>query len=711
MRLERSGMKRTRFFVPMAVAIGLTAAVCAASALQNSSQHKVLFEKAKFTMETKGDLKGAIGLFEEIIKKYPNERDYAAKSQLYIGMCYEKLGQEQASRAQKAFEKVVENYPEQAEAVKVANEKLAIIARVRPLVAKGAGEFGIRKLGRFDGQAVSSDGRLIAYVDWESRPDVAVMELGTGEKRRLTNVDKGFVDLMVFSPDSRRLAFGWYRDNDPFRVGIIDCDGSGQRIIFKAAPGEYFWPKNWTPDQKSIVGVLEKGSIIKQLAMISVADGAVRNLKKLDEAWPGVDLSPDGRWIAFDQSPAGPRGSRDIFLLEIENNREIPLIKHPGDDRLLGWSPNGRWVLFSSDRSGSWDAWILRVDGGKATGDPILVKQGFGAPGRPGGTVGPMGFTKQGAFYYSQGTWQEDVHVAEFELDRPNLKTSFRKVSLTFEGANCYPDWSPDGSLLAYRSIRKPAGPESHALCILSVEKGEQRELFPPILFSQLSWHPDGKSVVVIGYDADGRAGLFRVDAGTGEASFIVEGGESRPTAFAPRYSPNGDLVYYTIDLREQDACQILMYDLQTRQKKELYRGSVQINRMDISPDGKHLAFWEIGGNALKIIPTAGGKPAVLHEMEKGEGINGITWSPDGKYIFFSKWRKGGGGKTGPCDLWRISKDGGTPVKYELTVNGMENLGIPPDGKRLAFNSWEVRSEVWVMENFLPEEGPIRRAK
>ena len=57
MRLERSEMKlTTRFFIPMAIAIGLAVAVCAASAIQNSSQHKVLFEKAKFTMETKGDL-------------------------------------------------------------------------------------------------------------------------------------------------------------------------------------------------------------------------------------------------------------------------------------------------------------------------------------------------------------------------------------------------------------------------------------------------------------------------------------------------------------------------------------------------------------------------------------------------------------------------------------------------------------------------------
>ncbi|TET23633.1 MAG: tetratricopeptide repeat protein, partial [Candidatus Aminicenantes bacterium] len=90
--------------------IAFTAAIFMAFGFQNSSEHKVLFEKAKFTMETKGDLKGAIKLFSEIIKKYPDEREYAAKSQLYIGLCYEKLG---LKEAQKAFQKVVDNYPDQ----------------------------------------------------------------------------------------------------------------------------------------------------------------------------------------------------------------------------------------------------------------------------------------------------------------------------------------------------------------------------------------------------------------------------------------------------------------------------------------------------------------------------------------------------------------------------------------------------------------------
>jgi tetratricopeptide (TPR) repeat protein len=75
-----------------------TLAACAAPAVQNSAPYKILFEKARFTMETKGDLKGAIELFDEIVKKYPNVRDYAAKSLYLMGTCYEKLGEQQAQK-------------------------------------------------------------------------------------------------------------------------------------------------------------------------------------------------------------------------------------------------------------------------------------------------------------------------------------------------------------------------------------------------------------------------------------------------------------------------------------------------------------------------------------------------------------------------------------------------------------------------------------
>ncbi len=75
-------------------------------------------------METQGDLNGAITLFNDIIKKYPKEREYAAKSQLYIGLCYEKLGNE---KARKSYERVVSEYSDQSDIVSQAKLRLGAL--------------------------------------------------------------------------------------------------------------------------------------------------------------------------------------------------------------------------------------------------------------------------------------------------------------------------------------------------------------------------------------------------------------------------------------------------------------------------------------------------------------------------------------------------------------------------------------------------------
>ena len=78
-------------------------------------------------MDTKGDLKKAIKLFSDLLKQYPQEKELAARAQLHIGLCYEKLGQNSLKMAQDAFQRVVDNYPTQSEEVRVAKKRLARI--------------------------------------------------------------------------------------------------------------------------------------------------------------------------------------------------------------------------------------------------------------------------------------------------------------------------------------------------------------------------------------------------------------------------------------------------------------------------------------------------------------------------------------------------------------------------------------------------------
>ena len=698
-----------RYLLLLALAVGLTIAAGAASPVpQNSSQHKVLFEKAKFTMETRGDLKGAIDLFEEIIRKYPNEREYAAKSLYLAGVCYEKLGERQGRQAEAAFRKIVEDYPEQTEEVNLAKEKLLVFEKGQASLRPGGVEFGMRRVfpfGTFG--SPSPDGRFFSCRD--DSGDLVIIETATGKKRRLTNNaswDKGdFVGTSRISPDGRKVAYSWCRDFTTMDLVVAGIDGSGKKTLCqgKLEPrdgGEYFWPCGWTPDGQAVIGLIFNGEE-QQIGFVSVNDASLRIVKdrlRFRRNNPEqVSLSPDGRWIAYDSRQADDTGRYDLLLMAADGSGEVPLVKHPADDRLLAWTRRGDSILFASDRSGSWDAWLVSAKNGKPQGDPVLIKRDFGTVGSPTGIV-PLGISRDGSFYYEARSWMEEVQTAALDMEKIQILTPPHRVSGSFEGANCYADWSPDGKTIAFSSRRDGAS----ALCFVSPDTGEHKEIFPRGLghLGRINWHPDGNSVVAVGSRQGGGAGgIYRVDIESGTVTPVVTEGSG---FHSPRCTLDGKYVFYEEDTSWEDKVfRIMRVDIETREKKEIYRSTDQIIRMDISPDGKSLAFLEAADSCLKTMTLSGGQSHIVYRFDKGWATS-VAWSPDGRYLFFSRIPEGEG-KTGRIELWRISSQGGEPVKFPLQARGMENLRFSPDGKRISFNTFEVRYETWVMENFLPK--------
>jgi Tol biopolymer transport system component len=215
-----------------------------------------------------------------------------------------------------------------------------------------------------------------------------------------------------------------------------------------------------------------------------------------------------------------------------------------------------------------------------------------------------------------------------------------------------------------------------------------------------VNWFPDGKSVVVVGSDKQGQGGIYRVNIETGTANPIVTEGSG---FHSPRCSPDGKYVYYEEDTSwEHKEFRIMKVHTDTGQKREIYRSAEQIIRLDISPDGKLLAFLEAADSTLKVMNSEGEQPNVVFKFEDGWSTS-VAWSPDGKHLFFSKIPEGEN-KTGRIELWRIAYEGDDPIKLPLVAEGMENLRIHPDGKKISFNTFQVNSEVWVMENFLPQD-------
>jgi hypothetical protein len=94
---EEAGTMKIRPIV-FAVIIAILASTQSGAGQQSAEQ---LFKTGLYEEEVGGDLQKAIGIYQDLLKRFPASRDVAAKAQLHIGLCYEKLG---TTEAEKAFE-------------------------------------------------------------------------------------------------------------------------------------------------------------------------------------------------------------------------------------------------------------------------------------------------------------------------------------------------------------------------------------------------------------------------------------------------------------------------------------------------------------------------------------------------------------------------------------------------------------------------------
>jgi serine/threonine protein kinase/Tol biopolymer transport system component len=94
-------------------------------------------------------------------------------------------------------------------------------------------------------------------------------------------------------------------------------------------------------------------------------------------------ISPDATQVALDMTTAG---GRDIWILHLDRLSLTQLTDGAGEDMLPVWSPDGRRVFFTSDRSGNFDVYSQPADGAAGAqlefaGPGVQVAQGFAPEG------------------------------------------------------------------------------------------------------------------------------------------------------------------------------------------------------------------------------------------------------------------------------------------------------------------------------------------
>jgi len=696
----------------------LGALVSVAGITRQTEDPGVLLRAAIEKEEVDGDLQGAIDLYKQIVTKYADNRAIAAKSLVRLGGCYEKLGEEQAGLARMTFEKVVANYPDQTEAVNLAKEKLTLLSRTQALTKTDSAEFSLRQVWSGPGVdimgSVSPDGRFLSFVDWETG-DLAVRDLAAGTNRRLTN--KGTWEqssemamYSKWSRDGRRIAYLWYGKDDILELRVYDVKDSSIRTIYRnKTPQDWVQAFDWSPDGRYVLtGFWLEATPTRgresRLGLVSVEDNSVKELRchfetmTASEIIGGFAFSPDGRFIAYDAPRSNEEpGKHDIFLISLEDGTEKRLVEHPAGDAVVAWTPDGKGLLFKSDRTGSQDLWFLPMSEGTTQESPRLVKSGIGA-------IDTLGITSRGELYYGFGGSATDIYVADVGPHEGEARPPAKKLALPFQGQNQFPDYSPDGRLIAYLST--PLG-RGRIIGIYSQDTGRVRELnlgLPGLLFPR--WiPPDGRALCVAGIDKEGRRVLYKIDVQTGDAVPIAQMDRGLGLRDGPVWAKDGKRYFYTAGLRSEEKRYVYVYNLETGKNERLPGSPDDACFIAISPDGKWLALInEQGKKVLRIMPDSGGEPREVCSFEHGDTVISLAWSADGRSIYFPKLRDPRGNI---WDLYRISLDGGEAEKIDLGLLWVRYLTVSPDGRSMVFTSGgtgPMQSEVWVMENFLKPE-------
>ena len=665
--------------------------------------------------EVNGELENAIEVYKVIVEKYPDNKPVAAKAYFHIGMCYEKLGKQEA---QNAYKMVLSNYADQDEMVKEARARLAALGKAgSPVENKG---LMVRKV--WDGPEVdlmgepSPDGKYLSFLDVNTG-NLALYEVATGKKRLLTNSGSWgdpnqFVEHSRWSPDGKQIVYDWFDEDNPGWIDlyIVGLQGSEPRKLWSDSEIEWTQCHDWSPDGKQILGCFAKKDHTKHIGLVSVKDGSLRLIKDLGggQSWPKcMRFSPDGRFIVYDNSPEKDNPALDIYVISADGSFESKLVEHPSNDYVLGWVPDGKGIIFASDRTGgTLSSFFLPVAEAAPDGEPLQVIQNMGP-------VEPLGFTQDGSYFYGFLQRLNDIYTAELDVVTGKITEPAEKSVRTFEGFNQTPAYSPDGKYLAYVSRRypvvKPFGLRwgGNVLCIKSLETGKERELYPDLgLFGYPVWSPDGKSLYLVHWDENDRIVLSGIDAQTGDITLELKHENNLSHFGAHQFPPSGKTIYYGLRDDETGDWNLLARDLESGSEAVLYTDK-RFFSFSLSPDGQWLALTLAGSGAfrLELMSTESGETSEVHKFKKGIWLRGnptVAWTADGNYLLLSV--RDSNEDSDSYELWRIAADGGEPEKLGLKIdNPFQGLSVHPDGRHITYSTTNRDvSEVWMMENFLP---------
>lgn len=409
------------------------------------------------------------------------------------------------------------------------------------------------------------------------------------------------------------------------------------------------------------------------LGDIWTADETGQNVQRLTvhrarDVYPR--FSPDGKWIAFSSDR---NGNLDVFIMPSGGGAVKQLTSHSSDDSVLNWTPDGRGILFSSNRGEDFAArlYTVGVDGGMPVnaGVDMGVQGSFSPDGRR------LAFNQKAQAYWRKfyrGSMQSDVMVMD--------AASKRFTNLTdFDGLDSWPMWARDGHIY-FVSDREGGGltniwrvPEAggKAVQVTTFKTGDVR--WPAI-------SNDGKTIV---FEHD--FGISKLDIGSKRVTPIkldiaAETQESLTEMrdFASQVddyalAPNSRRIVISIH------GEVFTAPVEEGDLRQLTDSPFRDRNVEYSPDGKWIGFVSdrSGREELYIIATDGaGEAQKITDLDELKFA--YSWSPDSTQIAY----------TSSDNKLRVVAVASKQSR-EISSSRYGNVGAPswsPDGKWIAYS-------------------------
>ena len=571
--------------------------------------------------------------------------------------------------------------------------------------------------------SMSPDGRYISFVD-QTTTELHVKDLRTGRERQLTRIGAagGYIEGSAISRDGRLIAFA-SKDAGPsfvtakLRLLPIDADDvTPPRVL---AEGQWFKPQEWSRDDRELLVVVDRADRRVDIALVTVATGDVKLLKRFDRPSPGryVRRSPDGKMVAYDVASSPTERQRDIYLLRTDNSASVPLLTGPSSDSVVGWSPDGRYLIFRSDRRGASDLWTLPVAGDQPAGEPTLLRPEFDAETHT--------ITNRGHLFVERSVSEAGgSHVTQLMTSSVDMATGTRIGGPTFaahdrRSVSRFPRWSADGTKFMYLTVR----PGGRVVSIRTIATGQVSET--PVDLNYIwtcDWSPDARQIVFRASDPHGRDGIFLFDVESGKLQLIVSETGQANGLRVPQFGNDGrTLTYFRrtgdkypkpgrtsyVERNLEDGKELVL---------ELPDVGEDLYAMGRSPDRRFLLA--INFDRRKV-PTrlfaydvAIAQMRELFSIDRGAAFNyedGLQWMPDSRALVANIR----GVKRNQFDLWWIPLDGRPPHQLDIGVRNLVNraIAVHPDGRQVSFSAGDPipshssspRREFRLLENFLPK--------